>query len=85
MKPELLLHFDTFEQRSHVSPQFLARFSLCGRKHRGGVRVADGGGVGVLLPALERPADAGVVLDVAGELGPGTNVSSSFQQTILET
>ena len=40
----------------------------------GGGRVAGTGEVGVLVPVLERLADAGVLLGGVGELGPGGEV-----------
>jgi hypothetical protein len=58
---------------------------LVRRQHGDGVRVADGGEIGDLLPVLEPVADAGVVIVVAGELGPVRIVGSSFQQNISET
>jgi hypothetical protein len=58
---------------------------LVGRQLGDGVRVTGAGEVGVFLPVLERLADAGVFIVVAGELGPARIVGSSFQQTISET
>jgi hypothetical protein len=40
------------------------------------IRVADAGEVGVFLPALERLADASVLLGVVGELSPGAKVGA---------
>jgi len=48
---------------------------LGGRQLDDGGRVADTGEVRVLLPVSERLADAGVLLGVASELGPGGEVS----------
>jgi hypothetical protein len=49
---------------------------LAGRQLRDGSRTADAGEVGVLLPVLERLADAGVFLGVVGELGPGRDAGA---------
>jgi len=43
---------------------------LVGRQIDDGGRVANAGEFGVVLPVLERLTDAGVLLGVAGELGP---------------
>jgi predicted nucleotidyltransferase len=84
MKHELLLHGDTFEQRSHVGPQLLAHFSLLGRLLGDGVRVADGGEVGVVRPVLESLTAAGKFLGVVGELGPGNQVVTDPEPAFSE-
>jgi hypothetical protein len=56
---------------------------LRGQQLCAGVRVADAGEVGVLLPLFERLADAREFLGVVGELGPVSNVRSALHQTIL--
>jgi hypothetical protein len=48
-----------------------------------GVRVADNGEVGVLLPMLEHLGDAGVYLGVVGELGPGGEVGAELVERFL--
>jgi hypothetical protein len=47
---------------------------LAGRQLGDGDRAADAGEVGVLLPVLERLADAGVLLAGLGELGAAGGV-----------
>jgi hypothetical protein len=49
---------------------------LVGRQLGEGVRVADAADVGVLLPVLKRLANAGVLLGVVRELGPGRESAS---------
>ena len=56
---------------------------LVGRQLGDGVRVADAGEVGVLLPVLERLPDAAVVLGVFGELGPGGEVGAEPGEGLL--
>src|SRR5262249_4750272 len=66
----LLFCFYFLQQRRHVGPEFLTLFLLVRRQLGDGVRVADAGEVRVCLPAMERLADAGVLLGIIGELGP---------------
>jgi hypothetical protein len=47
-------------QDGWLEPELLARFSLVDRQLGDGVQVVDAGEVGVLLPEMERLADAGV-------------------------
>jgi hypothetical protein len=73
------------QQGRYLGAQFLACFLLLRRQLGDGVLVADAGEVGVFLPVLECLADAGVLLGIAGDLGPVRIVGSSFKQTISES
>jgi hypothetical protein len=65
-----LLFLDFLQHGHHLGPKRPARFLLLSRQPGDGFRVWDSGEFGVLLPVLERLADAGVFPGVLGDLSP---------------